>query len=329
MKKILVYGWYHQLNIGDDLFVQAFKKLFPDYHFTFCNSIKMESLQDIDAVFFGGGSFLLERPHITLDALEALKTKPIFYIGVGVEAEINPVHMELMKQARLIATRSLDQVGRLQALNPNAMWIPDLVYCLQDDVVLSNKKSRSVLVMPNISVVPHHLDPYWRHASWSHFKSEFSQFLDILVEENYKIDFLSMCQGVKDNDDWAGGELISHMAHRDNYLRTGRYVGIEGITYLVSQYSLVITQRFHGIILAEMTKTPYIAVHHHDKLKYTVPCNGTFVSYYNCSKQIFGDTFNRTIKMNFPQSLPIESNIFETLSSKVMELVENGSLCRS
>lgn len=138
-----------------------------------------------------------------------------------------------------------------------------------------------------------------------------------------------MCQGVKDNDDWAAGELISHMNRRDNYLNTGRYVGIEGITYLISQYSLVITQRFHGIVLAEMTKTPYVTIYHHDKLKNTYPCNGTFVSYYNCSKQIFGDTFNRTIKMNFPQSLPIESNIFETLSSKVMGLVENGSICRS
>lgn len=329
MKKILVYGWYHQLNIGDDLFVQSFKKLFPDYDFTFCDSINTESLKDIDAVFFGGGSFLLERPNITLNALEKLKTLPVFYIGVGVEAEINPVHMDLIKQARLIATRSLSQVDRLKTLNPNAMWIPDLVYCLQDDVVLSPKKSRSVLVMPNISVVPDHLDPYWRHASWSHFKSEFAQFLDALLKEGYSLDFLSMCQGAKDNDDWAAGELIGHMANRNDYILTDKYIGIESVTGLVSRYSLVITQRFHGIILSEMTKTPYIALYHHDKLKTTYPCNGTFVSYYNCSKQIFGDTFNRTIKMKFPQSLPIESNIFEMLSSKVMGLVENGSLCRS
>ena len=329
MKKILVYGWYHQLNIGDDLFMQSFRKLFPDYHFTFCDSIKMESLKDIDAVFFGGGSFLLERPHITMDALELLKTKPIFYLGVGCEADVNPVHMDLIRQARLIATRSLDQVDRLKMLNPNTMWIPDLVYCLKDDTVLSPKKNRSVLVMPNISVVPHNLDPFWKHASWSHFKSECAQFLDFLIQEDYSIDFLSMCKGAKDNDDWAAGELISHMAYRDKYMLEQQPSGIEQVTKLMSQYSLVITQRFHGIILAEMTKTPYIAVHHHDKLKYTYPCHGTFVSYYNCSKHIFSEAFDRTIRMNFPETLPIESNIFEAFAQKVIGLVENGSLCGS
>ena len=327
--KILVYGWYHQLNIGDDLFVQAFHKLFPNYHFVFHDHINMESLQDIDAVFFGGGSFLLERPHVTPEAWEVLKTKPIFYIGVGCEAEISPAHMELIKQAKLIATRSLDQVDRLKMLNPNTMWIPDLVYSLQSDITLLPKKNRSVLVMPNISVVPHNLDPYWKHASWSHFKSEFAQFLDGLVAKDYHLDFLSMCQGAKDNDDWAAGELIGHMAYREKYTVQDQPAGIEQVTGLMSRYSLVITQRFHGIVLAEMTRTPYIAIHHHDKLKYTIPCNGSFVSYYNCSKHTLANTFDRTIRMNFPSTLPIESNIFETLSSKVMGLVENGSLCRS
>lgn len=327
--KILVYGWYHQLNIGDDLFVQAFQKLFPNYQFVFHDHINMGNLQDVDAVFFGGGSFLLERPHVTSEAWALLKTKPIFYIGVGCEAEIGPAHMELIKQAKLIATRSLDQVDRLKMLNPNTMWIPDLVYCLQSDIVLSPKKNRSVLVMPNISVVPHNLDPYWKHASWSHFKSEFAQFLDGLVADDYHLDFLSMCRGAKDNDDWAAGEIIGHMAHREKYIVQDQPSGIEQVTRLMSRYSLVITQRFHGIVLAEMTRTPYIAIHHHDKLKYTIPCSGSFVSYYNCSKHTLADTFDRTIKMKFPSTLPIESNIFETLSSKVMGLVENGSLCRS
>jgi Polysaccharide pyruvyl transferase len=332
MMKILVYGWYHQLNIGDDLFIQSFRKLFPNYQFTFSDHMSVEALQAVDAVFFGGGSFLLERPNIPSDALAILKTKPMFYIGVGCEAEINPTHMDLIRQAKLIATRSLDQVDRLKVLNPNTMWIPDLVYCLQDDVVISPKKNRSVLVMPNISVVPHNLDPHWRHASWLHFKSEFAQFLDGLVSDGFSLDFLSMCRGTKDNDDWAGSEIISHMAYRNNYIlkiQTGQLDRIEEVTRFISRYSLVITQRFHGIVLAEMTQTPYIAVHHHDKLKYTIPCNGSFVSYYNASKHIFSQTFDRTIKMNFGSSLPIVSNIFETLSSKVTGLVENGSLCGS
>lgn len=319
--KVLVYGWYHQLNIGDELFIECFKKLFPTFDFVFTDSIKTSSLDGIDAVFFGGGSFLGARPNITHDALEILKKKPIFYIGVGVEASIHPAHMELIGLARLVATRSADQINRVAMLNPNSMWIPDLVYCLQSEVSLSDKKNRSVLIMPNISVVPHHLDPYWMHASWNHFKSEFAQFLDDLVKDDYRLDFLAMCQGNKDNDNWPAGELIGHMIYRNKYILDVQPVGIKEVTSIVSKYSLVITQRFHGIVLSEMTKTPYIALHHHDKLKFSYPRNGAFVSYYNSSKHLLHDTFEHTIRMKFSESLPIESNIFETLSQKVISLI--------
>lgn len=327
--KILVYGWYHQLNIGDNLFVNAFKKLFPNYEFVFQNNIKLQDLQDIDAVFFGGGSFLLEAPLITTDALVKLKTMSIFYLGVGVEADIHPVHMTLISLAKMIATRSSDQLDKLKMLNPNVIWIPDLVYSLQDQVEKSEKISRSVLILPNISVVPHHAEPYWKHASWSHFKSEFAQFLDVLREDGFKIDFLSMCRGNKDNDDWAASEIIGHMAHRGKLLLDEQPAGIEQVTKLISKYNVVITQRFHGIVLAEMTKTPYMAIHHHDKLKFTKPSSGSFLSYYNISKQSFFDTFNSTVKLNFNDSLPIESNTFEAFAHKIIELVENGSICRN
>jgi polysaccharide pyruvyl transferase WcaK-like protein len=321
MKKILVYGWYNHLNIGDELFVSAFRKLFPDFQFTFRDNITLSSLEDVDAVFFGGGSFLLDRPNITADAFEKLKTKKIFYLGVGVEANIHPTHIELITIAKLVATRSQDQLDRLQFLNPNSIWIPDLVYACQSDVENSPKISRSVLVMPNISVVPHSANPYWAHASWAHFKSEFSQFLDHLVEEGYHIDFLSMCRGPTTNDDWAASELIAHMVKRGKYLLKEQPVGIERVTRLISKYNIVITQRFHGIVLSEMTRTPYIAIHHHDKLKYCQPVEGTILPYYNSSKHSFIEAFNSTMKMNFSKPLPIESNIFENLIQEVISLV--------
>lgn len=319
--KVLVYGWYHQSNIGDELFIDAFKTLFPDFEFLFTNSIAAKHLDGIDAVFIGGGSFLLAQPVISKEALEIIKTKPLFYLGVGVESEIHPTHIDLIKHARLIATRSIDQVDKIKFFNPNTIWIPDLVYALQSKVKISPKKNRSVLVMPNISVVPHHLDPYWKHASWSHFKSEFAQFLDVLVNEGYSINFLSMCHNGKDNDDWPAGEIIGHMTHRNNYILGTVPIGIEPVTELLSKYNLIITQRFHGIVLSEMVRTPYISIHHHDKLKFSYPRSGAFLSYYNSSKQLLVDSFEHTLRMKFNDALPIESDIFETLVQEVRRLL--------
>src|SRR5271169_6096331 len=112
--KVLVYGWYHQGNIGDDLFIDSYLHLFPDIDFVFSDSITTDKLRDVDAVFFGGGSFLFDRPTISNEALQNLSSKKIFYLGVGVEADIHDTHQKLMSQALLIATRSSDQVERLK-----------------------------------------------------------------------------------------------------------------------------------------------------------------------------------------------------------------------
>src|SRR5271163_1304539 len=128
--KVLVYGWYYQGNIGDDLFMESFRHLFPDFEFIFTENINSDKLKDVDAVFFGGGSFLLDRPLITEDALKILKSKKIFYLGVGVEVDIHPIHIELMSSALMIATRSKNQIDKLRLLNKNVSYIPDLIYSL-------------------------------------------------------------------------------------------------------------------------------------------------------------------------------------------------------
>src|SRR5512135_2835712 len=117
--KVLVYGWYHKFNIGDELFIDCFKKLFPNFDFVFVDQIKSQSLDGIDAVFFGGGSFLGAQPNISNEALEILKKKPVFYLGVGIEHSIHPTHIELLRLSRFNAIRSIDQVDRVKSINPN------------------------------------------------------------------------------------------------------------------------------------------------------------------------------------------------------------------
>ena len=320
--KILVYGWYHQGNLGDDLFMEAYRNLFPDYDFVFTDNINVVQLEGVDAVFFGGGSFLLESPKITDDALRILKGKKILYLGIGVEAKIHPIHLELMSQAKIIATRSPEQIIYLQSINKNSFYVPDLVYSLQSKVQLSPKSNRSVLIMPNINVVPQRLDPHWKHAAWAYFKSEFTQFMDWLVENEYQPTLFSMCNGVEVDDNWASAELVSHMDNRSRYyIRPFLYhpSDLSSMTQLLSKYDLLITQRFHGIVLAEMTRTPYIAIHHHDKLKNVTPGDGTFLSYYNSSKQSFINAFEQTINMKFVNSVPINSHLFGELIEVVNE----------
>lgn len=320
--KVLVYGWYYQGNVGDDLFIDAFKHLFPNIDFTFSDIITVELLENVDAVFFGGGSFLFGQPNIDDDALPILSSKKIFYLGVGVESIIHPIHEKLMASALLIATRSPEQVDRLKTINHNVKLIPDLVYSLQSQLSKPAKISKSVLIMTNIAVVPSHSDPHWKHASWDYFKSEFGQFLDWLLESGYKPQLFAMCRGLRLDDDWASAELVNAMDNRSNRrFLLEKPVGIKEISDLCARHEIIITQRFHGIVLSEMTRTPYMAIHHHDKLKSTQPSDGTFISYYNSSKNSFINAFEQTINMKFSDPMPIKSSIFEAFSKEVTNLI--------
>lgn len=321
--KVLVYGWYNKANIGDDLFADAFRHLFPEFDFTFTDDIDETLAKSCDAIFFGGGSFLYDAPRITSEALQIIKNKPILYIGVGVEADINSVHLDLMRKAKFIAIRSADQLSRVQKINSTTMVIPDLVFALQEQVVQSEKQPRSVLILPNIMTVPQLSDPNWKHTSWAHFKSQFCQFLDGLVENGVTVNFLPFCSNNELDDNWPAAELVAHMMRRDKgYLLAPIPSTMADVSRVMSSYETIITQRYHGIVLAEMVRVPYVSIHHHDKLKNFQSNNGRFLSYYHASKQELLSAYQHARVIKNSSILPIETNIFEDLRKCVISLIK-------
>lgn len=321
-KDILVYGWYHNKNIGDDLFADAFKQLFPMYNFIFTNFITINDLSRVSCVFLGGGSFLSENLSIEAGALPFLMRKNVFYLGVGVEANINPIHLELMKIAKLLAIRSPEQLERIKNINSNTILIPDLVYSLQSFAKVSSKKNKSILILPNISVVPRWNAPSWKNIAWEYFKSEFAQFLDFLYENEYSFNFFSMCQNHELNDDRATAEIVNKMLHRDNYQLVIPKYDVKSLTEIFSEYSLIITQRYHGVILSDLAQTPSLVIHHHDKLKFADTQQK--LSYYGISKDdIIARTFcllNEKYTSNI-----LNSDGFAEFQNLVITIINNSN----
>lgn len=312
--EVLVYGWYWHENIGDQLFIDAYKILFPNISFTFVSNITSSMLNGKDAIFIGGGSMLDGAPDITTDALEDMKSIPIFYVGIGSETNIHPIHKDLMSIAKLIALRSDDKLQLIKLINHNTILIPDLVYAI---TTISQHKpiNKSVLILPNISVLPTNNDPHYKHAAWEYFKTEFSQFLDHMVEGNYKLSFLSMCNNNQLNDNFASVELVSRMKYRDyGYIKP-----LDNVVEELSKYSLVITQRYHGIVLAELAGVPYIAIHHHNKLKSSYNNAGVFVPYYGFNKQKMWDEMHSIDRDK--SHVAITQYMFEELKHRINSLL--------
>lgn len=318
--KVLVYGWYHQGNLGDDLFADAFKQLFPTYEFVFTDHIAPKFLQGIDAIFIGGGSFLGETIKLMGGAtLDSLKNYDILYLGVGGETDLHPTHKELLSIAKLVALRSYSNYDDIRRLNSNTIVIPDLIYCLQPSKAIS-KTANSILVVPNILVVPKWNSPHWKHSSWQYFKVEFPQFLDELIEKKFVVDFMPFCINDVWNDQHAAIELLSSMNHGSGKNILNKPADAKEATYVMSKYRVVISQRYHGTVLAELSGTPCLTIHHHDKLKNT---SGSRISYYGASKSSLWNEVNDLLTAKVAPVLPIDCNIFTNLIQKV-----EHALCR-
>jgi polysaccharide pyruvyl transferase WcaK-like protein len=316
MYNILVYGWYYKNNIGDDLFVESFKNIFPDFNFIFVDHFLMKDLQNCDAVFIGAGSFLDNSISIENGAMEILLNKKIFYIGVGNETIKSKDHLLLMSKAKLIAFRKSHNHDLID--HNNVITIPDIVYSVKNKIQLSNKKNKSVLILPNSVLIPQNADAHWKFSAWDYFKSEFSQFLDHLIDDGYMVKFYSMCNNNRLADMWAATEINNLMKNRrqDNLLAPN--LDPKNIFNLISEYETIITQRYHGIILSEICERKYLAIHHHDKLKSNDNA-GSFISFFNLNKHLLLEKFYSD--QNYNQVLPIELDLFISLKNKVLNIL--------
>ena len=323
-KHVLVYGYYNHGSMGDELFKDAFWRLFrTEYRFSFADA-PSTSHKNIDAIIFGGGSFL-EFPISGIDEKVFKSDTTVFYIGVD-GSVIHPHHQALMKRAKLISLRSAHNFEFIRSLNPNTTVDYDLVYSLYDPAFVQSKTPSSdkrVLFLPNINCVPKCDAPHWKHDSWNHFKFEFAQALDKLIEDGYSIQYMPMSTDKQNLDDYAAVELKNLM--RKGHLLTDIYRGrgpsIKDLVKLFSQYGLVISQRYHGNVIAEMSHTPYLSLAHHDKLKSTAFNLGGFASYYACSKDSLLESF-RIAGLKTITKLPLNPHLFERLKEEVNKHLE-------
>lgn len=317
---VVVIGFYHKENLGDQLFIEAFRALFPHITFKFCDVLTIENIKGASAVFFGGGSFLSSDVNASQECLNLIRTLPIFYVGVGAETSISASNRILMGLARLIAIRSPVGLDKVKEINDNVIIIPDLVYALTP-TIKTKRHTKSVLILPNIYVVPKNTDEHWKHCSWEHFKFEFSQFIDHLVESGYTINFAAMCKNNKENDENAAIEIINCMRYRDSKYIINIPQSSQDIFRMLSEYAVIITQRFHGVVLAEMMRIPSVIISHHDKLKSSYLNEGELISYYAASKQTFIDKFYSTTKIKLEPSLLLKTNMYDELKEKINSLL--------
>jgi polysaccharide pyruvyl transferase WcaK-like protein len=292
MLKALVVGWYAHGNLGDDLFQDAFKNLFPEVDFQFTDQITSSMLAEHSFVIFGGGSFLESHPQIEPKLIPQLLSKKLLFIGVGSEKTIHPQFIQLLRHASLIAVRTAKAFPQLPDLE--VIHIPDLVFSLSPPA--KSIPGKSILFCPNISVIPTWKDAAWQHNAWNFAKGEIAQALDSLQE---KVNFFPMLNSKELSDVWSAFELISARTIREDTV-LDRPESFSSLCRIFTKHQLVITQRYHGAILAEILGIPYVCIHHHDKLKGNFLNRGKFIPYFGMTKDVLLSAISAAKKQPMP-----------------------------
>lgn len=289
---LLVYGWYGRGNFGDELMAQALNELFlgTGYELKVVDHLDAENLRACEGVIMGGGSILHDSPNVTPEALQTLLDRliPTFYLGIGMETTIHPVHRQILSISEVIATRSWSVPDWVRA----PFYVPDLVNLLTPAEPLTAHED-SVLVVPNVEMVPTWQSPHWMHLAWDRWKDELAQYLDELVTEGTRLSFLSMCKNSTMDDDWPATEIIARMTRRNVECPRLRLVhNTFVITSEMRRHRLIISQRYHGAVLAAMARVPCVVVDHHDKLRDLHPINHVTVKYHGVTKAVIREAAN-------------------------------------
>jgi len=312
--QVLIYGFYNHNNLGDELFKIAFAKLFPQFNFYFTDYLSLELISKFNIIFFGGGSFLDQNINMEKGLFDLLMNKQIFYIGIGAETDISEEHYKLLSIADGIWIRNERYLDKIKLINKNTYYCPDIVYYI-DEEKTNTKNNKNILFLPNALLIPDYSEPVWKYTAWEYFKSEISQYIDEKIQDGYVVDIYAMCQDNKINDLYAGVEIINKSKNKNINLIDAKRT-YDDVKEFFQQYSYIITQRYHGIVLAKIFGIPHCSIYHHDKLKEN---STNSIPYY---------AFNKN-KINYKISnLTIKRNYFIELQNIVGEKIDE-QVCRN
>lgn len=285
MANVLVYGWYGHANVGDELMADGLRALLPGHALRFVSRLTKADLGKSDLLVIGGGSFLYApinaEPGVWFDVLPRVK---VVYAGVGIEGSVHADHLALMNRAEAVFARS-NGAGL-----PNIRIAPDLVFALGRGRQRGVANPKSLLVLPNCETLPSRSSPAYVRPAWEYFKSEFCQTVDELVADGWSVTFAPFCDDPRRRDSWAAAELIGHCDKRHalkqldaSWIKDGSF---EAIAQEYDKHSVVLTQRFHGAVIAQATSTPCVVVHHHDKLGKLDLASFSLVPFYGARKDL-------------------------------------------
>lgn len=259
MKNISILGWYNQKNVGDEAFKDVFQAAVREVDPAVTVSFHAQRLPSPapDKIILGGGDVI--RPYYFKKILPEVAVFPIG-VGLGYESEI-----DLLKEINVpfALFRNLDDVRIAASKSLRAEYCPDITYFLNDPepfpLEMKEGKTLGVLLSDEVSATFERRERINELQYYEYFKWELANIIDFL-SEYYNVCFVAFSTLDSIDDHKVSLDVYRRMRARSRVSFVTRELSLGQALWLIRQFDLVISMKFHGIMFAVNQGVPFINI---------------------------------------------------------------------
>lgn len=289
-RKVLIVGYYHRKNLGDNVFEHVltnyFQKRWPDseYNFTCIDDLK-EIPPDTSAVIFGGGDLVNDYFYRKIDRFIKNKHCPWYAVSIGIPYPQLIERGYLDRFDYIIHRNQEDKVVLSDRYGERTEWFPDMSFLLpwyhpgqeyEVEYVSEHYYQKKVGIFLSRSIYNRD-DP----DGYNRITNNLAKFLSKIAQTNhtvfipgcgrirvpiYELYLLPFCTDDKDNHD---DRLINQdiydkimdYGELDNVQLINDTIHMDRIIPIFNSFHLTICTRFHAHMFSLLTQTPILSIH--------------------------------------------------------------------
>ena len=263
---VLVLGFYHRQNLGDDTYQWVIPQLFQDQNFLF-NFQSLDDITEIPAethfIICGGGDII--NPYF-MDKLTLLikdYLKPVYALSVGFD-ESNRHYLNLFEHVHARSQEDY-RIASQEIGNQNVTHMLDIAFYLSNPSYLPRPINVAVPLRIGLCLA----QPYfWKNPHKDLILNNLKTSLQSLGQTypNFEIHLLSFNYQTKEpseSDVFLNRDLLSRFNQLEHGLTCRMYTNLDNVKSMLDHFKtldLVICSRYHAIIYSLITKVRFVAL---------------------------------------------------------------------
>lgn len=278
--KVLVIGYYHRKNLGDDVFEKVFSDYLESRKYVpvIKNIDELSKIpEDVSCIIFGGGdlinTYFINKLNRLLDKSDNKKL-PIYAIGIGIPYP-STIKEGYLDRFDYIATRSNQDEHLLQPIyGARSTYSPDLSLLLPKDssshnFPILNPKSKKIGIFLSRTLYTHK-----NPLAYETIYEQLSSFFQNLLEKNthsccsrnipeYELYLVPFCTEDKDKHDdrVINSHIYDRLSEFENLHLMNSEISVENVRAFFDFFDYTICTRFHAHMFSLISETPFLSIY--------------------------------------------------------------------